>query len=65
MSISEEIKAIINTIEQNKVRYELDKQTARISALSSKNVKKYAFSTVKYVLPEERLARKSCCNEKT
>ena len=35
MSISEKIKVINNKIEQNKVQYNLDRQTATISALSS------------------------------
>ena len=34
MSISEKIKAINNIIEQNKARSYLDRQTAKISALS-------------------------------
>ena len=37
MSISEKIKAI-NKIEQNKTQYNLDRQTAKISVLSSGNV---------------------------
>ena len=31
----------INKIEQNKAQYDLDRQTAKISALSSGNVSKY------------------------
>ena len=38
MSISEKIKTIDNKIEQNKAQYNLDRQTAKISALSSENV---------------------------
>ena len=57
MSISEKIKAINNKIEQNKAQYDLDRHTAKISALSSGNVSKD-------VLPEEKLARKSWYNEK-
>ena len=41
MSISEKIKTIDNRIEQNKAQYNLDKQTAKNSALSSGNVSKY------------------------
>ena len=37
MTISEKIKTI-NKIEQNKAQYDLDRQTAQISALSSGNV---------------------------
>ena len=40
MSISEKIKAINNGIEQNKAQYDLDRQTTKISALSSGNVSK-------------------------
>ena len=38
MSISEKIKTIDNKVEKNKARYNLDRQTAKISALSSGNV---------------------------
>ena len=34
MSISEKIKAINNKMEQNKAQYDLDRQSAKISALS-------------------------------
>ena len=64
MSISEKIKAISNKIEQNKAQYDLDRHTTRISALSSGNVSKYEFFAGKDVLPEKKLARKSCYNEK-
>ena len=37
MSISEKIKAINNKIEQNKAQYNLKRQTAKISDLSSGN----------------------------
>ena len=36
--ISEEIKTINNKIKQNKAQYNLDRQTAKISALLSGNV---------------------------
>ena len=35
MTVSEKIKTIDNKIKQNKARYDLDRQTAKISALSS------------------------------
>ena len=41
MTVSEKIKTISNKIEQNKVQYDLDRQTANISALPSRNVSKY------------------------
>ena len=43
MTVSEKIKAIDNKIEQNKAQYSLDRQTAKISALSSRNISKYEF----------------------
>ena len=43
MAVSEKIKSIDIKIEQNKTRYSLDRQTAKISALSSGNVSKYEF----------------------
>ena len=52
MSISEKIKAINNKIKQNKAQCDLDRQTAKISALSPGNVSKYEFLTGKDVLPE-------------
>ena len=47
MSISKEIKTINNKIEQNKVQYNLDRETAKTSALLSGNVAKYEFLTGK------------------
>ena len=59
MSISEKIKTIDNKIEQNKDQNYLDRQTAKISALSSENVSKYEFLTAKDVLPEKDLLEKA------
>ena len=59
MSISEKIKAINNKIEQNKAQYNLDRQTANISALSSGNVSKYKFLIDNDVLPEKDLLAKA------
>ena len=58
MSISEKTKAINNKIEQNKSEYDLDKQTAKTSALSSENVSKYEFLTGKKVIPEKDFIEK-------
>ena len=55
MSISEEIKAINNKIEQNKTQYNLDRRTDNISSLSSGNIGKYEFLTGKDVLPKKNL----------
>ena len=48
-----------NKIKQNKAQYDLDRQTAKISALSSENVSKYEFLTWKYVLPKKDLLEKA------
>ena len=47
MIVREKIKTIDNKTEQNKSKYDLDRQTAKISALSSGNVSKYEFLTDK------------------
>ena len=49
MSICEKIKAINKKIKQNKAHYNLDWQTAKISALLSGNVSKYEYLTGKDV----------------
>ena len=59
MSISEKIKSIDNKIEQNKAQYNLERQTAKISALSSGNVSKCEFLTGKDVLPKKDLLEKA------
>ena len=58
MSTNEKIKTIDKKIEQNKGQYNLDRQTAVISALSSGNVSKCEFLTGKDVLPEKNLLEK-------
>ena len=55
MSISGKIKAVNNKINQNKAQYNLDRQFAKISTLSSWSVSKYEFLTSKDVLPEKNL----------
>ena len=55
MSISGKIKAVNNKINQNKAQYNLDRQFAKISTLSSRNVSKYEFLTSKDVSPEKNL----------
>ena len=42
-------------MEQNKIQYDIDRQTAKISALSSGNVSKYEYLTCKDVSPENDL----------
>ena len=40
MTVSKKIETIVNKIEQNKAQYNLDRQTAKISAILSGNVGK-------------------------
>ena len=63
-SNNEKIKAINNKTKQNKSQYNLDKQTAKISALSSGNVSKYEFLTGKDVLSEKDLIEKAATIKK-
>ena len=58
MSINEKIKTINNKIEQNKAQYDLDRQAAKISALSSGNISKYEFLTAKDVLEKTATMRR-------
>ena len=57
MSITEKVKTIDNKIVPNKTQY--DKQTAKISALSSGNASKYDFLTKKDVLQEKDVLEKA------
>ena len=52
------IKTVIKELE-NKVQYNLDRQNAKISALSSENVGKYEFLADEDVLSEKRLLGKA------
>ena len=59
MTFSEKIKTMNNKIEQSKVQYDLDIQTANIAAFSSGNISKHEFLTHKDVLPEKHLLEKA------
>ena len=59
MSITENIKAINNKIEQSKAEYNLDRQAAKSYDLSSGNVSKYEFLTGRDVLPGNYLLEKA------
>ena len=59
MTVSEKIKTINNETEQNKAHYDLDRETAKISALSSGNVSKHECLTDKDVLLEKNLLEKA------
>ena len=41
MTVSKKIKTIDNKTEQNKAQHNLDQQTVKISALSSRNICRY------------------------
>ena len=43
MTVSKKIRTIDNKVEQNKAQYILDRETSKISALSSEIVSKYDF----------------------
>ena len=45
MKVREEIKIIKNKVKSNKAQYNLDRETTKISALSSGNISKYEFLT--------------------
>ena len=55
MSMSKKIKQIDNKIELNKAQYDLNRQTANISALSSGDISKYEFLTSKDVYQKNLL----------
>ena len=57
MSISKKIKAINNKIDQNKAQYDLDRQAAKILALSPRKVSKHKVLTVKDVLSEKNFQK--------
>ena len=49
------IRMIDRRSQQNKAQYDLDRETAKISALLSGNVSKYEFLTSKYVLQKKKV----------
>ena len=58
MAVSRKSKTIDNKMEQNKAQYDLHRQTAKISALSSRNILKLQLLDGEDVLREERLLEK-------
>ena len=56
--------SINNKILQNKAQYNLDRQTAKISAFSSGNVTKYEYLTGKDVLLEKDLLEKATASKR-
>ena len=57
MSLCEKIKKLYDNIKQVNASYKLDRQTAKISALSSENVSQSEFLTGKDILPEKDLLK--------
>ena len=45
MTVTDQIKILNRKIKQNKAQYDLDREAAKISALSSKNLDKYEYLT--------------------
>ena len=62
--MNQKIKTIDNKIKQNKAQYNLNRQTTKISALSSGNVSKYEFLTDKDILPGKDLLEKAATIKK-
>ena len=59
MTVGVKITTINKKIEQNKAKYDKDRQTAKIQTVLSGSVGKYEFSTGEYVLPEKELLEKA------
>ena len=59
MTVSKKTKTIDHKTEKKKSQYDLDRQTAKISALSSGNVRTYEFLTKKDVLLQKDLLEKA------
>ena len=45
MTVTDQIKILDRRIKQNKAQYDLDREAAKISALSSNNLDKYEYLT--------------------
>ena len=45
MTVTDQIKILDRTIKQNKAQYNLDREAAKISAISSNNLDKYKYLT--------------------
>ena len=45
MTLTEHVKILDDKIQANKAQYDLDRETAKISALSSKDLEKYEYLT--------------------
>ena len=59
MTVCEKTKTIYYKIQQNKAQYDFDRQTAKISALSSENVGNYKTLIDEEVLLEKGLLEKA------
>ena len=63
-ALVKKLKAINNKTEQNKSQYNLDRQAAKIPALSCGNCSKYEFVTDKDALSEKKLSEEAKCCRK-
>ena len=59
MILTEQVKILDDKIKANKAQYALDKQTAKISALSSGELEKYEFLTGEDLGYKQDVAQKS------
>ena len=64
MTVNEKIKTIDANIGQNIAQYDLERQTAEISALSLRNAGKSEFLTDKGVLLDRRLLEKAATTKR-
>ena len=64
MTVNEKIKTIDANIGQNIAQYDLERQTAEISALSLRNAGKSEFLTDKGVLLDKRLLEKAATTKR-
>ena len=73
MTVADQIKILNRKIKQNEAQYDLDREAAKISALSSNNLEKYEYLTgedlgLKQVLlkkqtPSFKIFKKGLCEE--
>ena len=65
MTVREKVKTIDNKLEQNKAQFNLDRETTKISLLTSGSVAKYELLSVKYVLAEKCLLEKAALTNRS
>ena len=60
MTLTEQVKILDDKIRANKAQYDLDRQAAKISALSSKDLEKYEYLTGEDVGYKPDIIQKEC-----